>query len=702
LKIVFSIILFLFSSQTFAKSIEDAYEALKIYNYFEAKRLFEKKINKFESPCAFGLATIYYRKDNPFHNLDSSFRYVLKAEKSLPLVKEKTRLALEKYNFNELEIIELKRKISSEYFQKTLKTNTELAYLDFLKIHPWANERFIAISKRDSIAFYTAMQGNTSESFRQFISKYPESEFVKLAQKEIDLKEFEEYTRQKTLAEYMLFLEEKPSNPYKVEAENQIFKLQTKINTLESYSQFIQNFPSNRNVDEAWRKIFQIYMYNYSDQRIKSFLEEYPDYPFKDEINEELNLAQQILLPYRNGNYYGWMNAEGEIVSEASYEAISLYKEGLAMASNNGKIGFVDKNNKLLIPFEFDEATDFEDGRSIVEKNEKMGIIDRTGKLIFDIQFEDIGNYSEGLVFAKKDSLYGYYDKFGNQLIQERYDEAFSFQKGYAQVVVGDFQNYIDRFGNFLFELKYETVKRLTDNLFAFYNGEYYGILNISSKIIQEAKYDDIAVLSEGRIAFILNNKIGYFDAYGNIAIPPIFDFIPNFTKHAGFSGGYAKASLKGKFGVIDYNGKWVIPASYQNIGEISDLVSVQKDGLWGYVDLLNKVIVPSTYDEARSFDNESAIVSFNKRYGILNTKGAIVVPIIYDEIIKLNDKLYVTRLGDVSTLIYKDGTSLTSEKYTQIRALNKEYILLSLDSEGNNEVHYYNIMEKKIIKPKK
>ncbi len=700
-----SFLLFLlltFSFSTYSKSIEDGFEALKIYNYFEAKRILEQKLKKNESASSFGLATIYFRNDNPFHNLDSAFRYVLKAEKTFLFVKPKVLESLIKFNFNELEIIELKRKISSGYFIITKKLNSEIAYQEFLTIHPWANERFSAISKRDSLAFYAAMEQNTSQSYKFFLSKYPESEYARIAQKEIYLKEFEELTADKNLADYIKFIEKQPTNPFVNEAENQIFKLQTQINTLESYSQFIENFPQNHNVDLAWRKLFQIYMYNYSDERIKSFRLEYPDYPFQNELNEELSMSTQILLPYKKENYYGWMSVTGEIVSDATYESLNLYKEGLAAASRFGKIGYVDKNNKIVIPFEYDVASDFEDGRAVVEKNGKVGIIDRTGKIIFDIEFEDIGQYSEGLVYAKKDSLYAYYDRFGKQIIKERFKEAFSFTKGLALVVVDDgsgneFQNYIDCFGNFLFPLKYESINSLNDKLFIFQSGDFYGLIDLKSKIIQEAKFDEIASISDNRIAFVLNGKIGYFDDFGNQIIAPIFDNLINFSKHASFKGGYAKVSVKSKFGVIDTQGKIIIPAIYQNIGEISDLVAFQKEGFWGYLNLLNKVSVPPAYDEARSFDNEAAIVSFNNRFGVIDKTGEIKVPIIFDDIQKINDKLYITKIGLKHTLIFNDGTALTTENYTKIRILNKEYLLLT----NENDFHYFYLPEMRLIKAK-
>lgn len=694
---VFFFIIICLSGKLYAKSVVDAYEALKIYNYFEAKRIFEKKIKKYESPCSFGLATIYFRKDNPFHNLDSAYKYALKSENGLQFVKEKLKIQLDKFGYNELEIASLKQKISSNYFQFALSTNSVEAYQKFLDNNPWSNERFLAIHKRDSLVFYRVMEKNTREAFVEFLQKYPESEYVKIAKDELYLIEYEELTPTKSLAELMKFIEEKSTNPYVVDAENMLYKMQTKINTVESYANFIQNFPTNRNVDLAWRRLFQTYMYVYSEERIESFKREFPNYPFQNELSEESNLNKQILLPYKQDELYGWMTDQGEIVSVADFESLNLYKEGLAQASRFGKIGFVDKNNRVVIPFEYDEATDFEDGRSIVEKRGKVGIIDRTGKLIFDVVFEDIGTYSEGMVFAKKDSLFGYYDKFGNQLITERFNEAFSFQNGIAQVVFGEYENFVDRLGNLIFPIKYERITKLSPNLFSFQEGDYFGLMNLKSTIIQPPKYDEISTISEGKIAFSLNGKVGYFDENGTQILAPIYDARPNISNFANFTGGYARAILRNKWGIIDQSGKWVVQASYSSLGEISDLVAFKKELLWGYINLNNKIVVEPTYDEARSFDNEVAIVSFNNRFGILDIHGTIVLPIIFDYVNKLNDQLYYSKIGDKLTLLFKDGTPLSTDTYKQIRILNKDYLILTTEF----EVQYFNIKEMRLIKAK-
>jgi hypothetical protein len=65
--------LFLLPNGLNAGTIDKAFKALQQYNYFDAKALFEKALKKEPSAANYGLAVIYSRTDNPFHNLDSAF-----------------------------------------------------------------------------------------------------------------------------------------------------------------------------------------------------------------------------------------------------------------------------------------------------------------------------------------------------------------------------------------------------------------------------------------------------------------------------------------------------------------------------------------------------------------------------------------------------------------------------------------------------
>ena len=139
---------------SWANKITKGYEALQEFNYFEAKKLFTKSLKKYPSPASFGLATIYYRKDNPFHSLDSAYKYIGIAKKNMATLKLKTKVKLEEYKYSDEAILELDQQISKAFFTICSNERTVSCFNDFIRNHPYSLLLSKAINKRDSIDFY--------------------------------------------------------------------------------------------------------------------------------------------------------------------------------------------------------------------------------------------------------------------------------------------------------------------------------------------------------------------------------------------------------------------------------------------------------------------------------------------------------------------------------------------------------------------
>lgn len=115
---------------------------------------------------------------------------------------------------------------------------------------------------------------------------------------------------------------------------------------------------------------------------------------------------------------------------------------------------------------------------------------------------------------------------------------------------------------------------------------------------------------------------------------------------------GYGKSGLalvrrNGKYGFVNKEGEYVIPAKYTKVGcgQFDDnynedftwnnaiLMSVKENGKWGFVNKKGNSIVPPIYDEvdATSFiDNTPIWIRKGKLYGCVDTLGNVVVPIEY------------------------------------------------------------------------
>lgn len=679
-----------------AGKIEKGFQALQDYNYFKAKELFEKSIKKYVSPASYGLATIYYRKDNPFHSIDSAYKYILDSEKSYSLLKEKKKEKLKVFAFDYLNILELRSKISSALYLNAEAINSEKSYSDFIGANPWSNELFVATYKRDSIAYSYAKNNNTSAAYQTFLTKYPDSEFHSLALEDFYRTQFQEYTKSNSLAVYLEFMLKSPDNPYVYKAEDRIFEIATSDNEIQSYILFIQTYPKNRNVGDAWRKVYQLYMLNFSEDRIDQFKLDFPNYPYWEELEEDLKYIKLKLLPFKADNYYGFMDYNGNVVVKAEYEQLGFFKEGLALAMKNGRIGFIDKGNRLVINFLYDEASEFDQGRSIVAKNELFGMIDRSGEIIFPIEFTDIGQLSEGLIYAQKDSLYGYYDNNYNLRIPHKFSEAYAFKNDVAKVQFGDNQAFIDEFGTFVVPPGFESIAPFSDTLMIFEEDGLLGLMKLNCEIFIPAQFDEIGQLANGRALVLMEDMIGYLDESGKLVIKPQFETFPNDTKRGQFNMNHAVVRYKGKFGIIDKQGKFVLPASFTSIGDYSGLIAYSKGKGWGFMDPSGKIVIQPQYDYAESFVNGLAIVEKLTLQGVIDTKGQIIIPLSYTSVNKFSDELFLVSNGSKYGLYSDKGEFLVPIYYQQIRFVDKDLILLS----NQNEVHYLYLPERKLIKP--
>ena len=693
LALVFVVLVAHFS---FGGKIQKGYAALQEYNYFKAKQLFEKSLKRNASPASYGLAIIYFRTDNPFHSLDSAKRFILKAEENYKFVKEKDRVKLKLLGVDSLTIIETTRQISSGFFLRAKKENSIEAYDLFIREHPWSNELVEAMHLRDSMLVDEALKANKSAIYADFLKNYPTSEYVKEIQTAFYQSQYDEITAAGSISSYLEFLSKCPDSPHRNKAENRIYESSTALNTIEVYTSFLETYPENINFGNAWRKVYQLFMIDFSENRIEQFKEQFPAYPYMDELNADAEFAKNKLLPFKDGSFYGFINFEGKQIVKAEYEYLGFFKEGLAVAMKGGKYGYIDKGNRLVIDYLFDNASDFESGRAIVEINEKSGMIDRAGNLVLECVFEDLGPVSEGLLYAQKDDLYGFYDINGTMKIQHKFSEAYSFVKGMAKVQIEDKQAFIDVYGSYMVPPGYDNISFFSDTLLIFEDEDYLGLMQKNCAVTHVAAYEEIGPLQNGRALMVQEDFIGYLDVTGKIAIPPKFEIYPNYLSKATFKGNCAIVMLKGKYGIIDKNGKLVVPAVYTNLGEISALVAFSKGKLWGFIDLSGKEVIKPTYDYAESFVNGQAIVEKQGLQGVITSKGEEIIPFVFGSVNRFADNYYMVTTGSKFGMFDRTGIMLVPLEYTQITRVDNEILILSF----GEEIHYFYIPEERIIKP--
>lgn len=677
--------------------IKKGNEALEIYNYFEAVHHFEKGLKKDNFQAHYGLATIYYRNDNPFHSLTHAYYHLTKADSvfhQLDFSKKKNQ-KLDSLQW-EHDLDSLNQNIASAEFVHVLIIDQKELYQRFINQFPEASEIPVAKDRRDQIALENAYSFGTAEAFRKFLNAYPESKYTDEAQRQFDQHLYNESTAKKTLLSYVSFIRNHPESPYIEDAENEIYKLQTEYETLNAYQSFIENYPNNHNVNAAWKKLFSLYMKNeYSKQKLQQFAEDYPDYPFKNELEETLALAELQLLPFEKNGQWGFIDVDGNVVVDPTFDWVEPFSEGMALAGKDGETGYINKRGVWKIKG-IEDGYKMSGGVAVVDVNGMFGVIDRSGNYVFQPKYEDIGGLSEGLFYILKGDLYGYANNDGVIVITPKFNFAGDFENNRAQVQMDDLWGVIDRKGSFLIRPRYEELKKFNDTCYIVERDGMQGVLNLKEDTIIPFAFYSIEPESEG-LALIENDEgIGYYNvADQKIQIECQFESYPAMATLGAFVNGHAATMKKGKLGFIDKKGKKVIPYIFKTVGHFSDRIPIIKEEqLWGYCDEEADLKIDYQYDKAESFVQNNAVVQVDPFYGVIDKEGEALLEMKYESIERLDNMTFLVkekgRYG-IKTL----EKELVPSIYEKHVTIDNRYMRL----EKADTFIYFDLTTKKIIR---
>lgn len=148
--------------------------------------------------------------------------------------------------------------------------------------------------------------------------------------------------------------------------------------------------------------------------------------------------------------------------------------------------------------------------------------------------------------------------------------------------------------------------------------------------------YDDYKDLKP----FYKNGKYGVLKD-NKIIVEPIYDLTNIFERN------YIKIKQNNKYGILDNNGKEIIPPKYDEITSIdypSFFFYVKKNGKYGVVNIDGKEIIKPKYDRITAFNEEAFELELENKYGLFFFNNNTLYPTIYDKIglISLSHKRYL------------------------------------------------------------
>ena len=685
-----------FKSVPFKGKLAKAFDALSVYNYFDARELFYKSLKKHKAPASFGLAIIYERNDNPFHNLDSAFKYISTADSLYPLLEKDELSEYADLNASIVQVDSLQVRIDSLFFVKADKRNAIIGWKGYLSNHESEPYYSLALEELHALAFDKALALDNSDAYKDFIQNYSMASQVEQAEEKLEESIYREKTKSGLIVDYREFIREYPQNPYRREAEEIVYQKFTKDEKLESYLRFIEDNPNNPYVSSAWKKIYALEIKELSPRSIAAFTLKYPNYPYINELQDEYDLVATRYFPVFNGQKWGFIDESGSLKIAFKYDFVEPFKESLALVGVGDSVAYINKSGRFINDGYYEDGFSFVRGFAVVMTNGKYGAINRLGEWVVKPEYDDVGEFSGGMFYLLNDDLYGYANQNGDLVIEFTYADANDFMNDRAVVAINGQYGIINTDGELLSELKYDWIDGFESagNPTRFRVGQKFGLLNNDGIETDSILYDQIGEFHEEKALFAIGEKYGFLNIYGDTAIDLLYSYSTRAFNESYFQKGYAKVFQDDKVAIVDSVGNKVFPAIFQDVGRYrGKLIPIKKRGSWGYADKEVNLAIPYQYTMAHNFVDSTAIVQKNGQYSLIDSLGNNLLDSAYTDIFYIGPYLAVK--DSLYGLIDRQGQPIAPMVYSTIEKVDTHTAKLKLPG---GKLDYYNYQTNQFI----
>jgi hypothetical protein len=667
-------------SQLNASKLENGFEALRIFDYFRAKKIFlDINAKKIDAYSSYGLAIIFSRNDNPFSNIDSAGKYINLSYNYFTRIRQKQSFS--GFNIDSASILNLADSISFKKFQRVRQENTISSYTAFLRKFYLGDKKILreAVYLRDELEFSNMLKVYHSDSTQMFMLTHPQSSFYFEANLLRERQLYDENTKENTEAAYISFLKKYPRNVMVNQAYEKLFSMYRQQNNEKGLAAFVKNYPTAPQNIEAWKLLFSLTVKAFSSPELKKFLEDYPDFPLKNSILKELELAKLTLYPYQQGDFAGFIDAKGKFVVKPVYDDVTDFFEGLSVVSKNDSVFFINKQN--INPFNkvYSEASFFKNGIAPVKQGGKWFFINRQGQSISKY-FDEINELSDNIYVVKVDDKYGALDYFGQTILEPKFKKLGDFKNGYAYYTENGNYGFVSSAGS-VHKAEFEWISDFDENQMAvFRQNNKFGIINSYGEKILEAEYDQVLKTNSHIFIVVQNNQYGFFSSKGCFLSQIVYEFSKEKPPEYYTNGKLMKLVKKGEQAFMDENGRININfGAYQEINFAgNDLIRVKQKNKYGYVDRKLNLVIQYKYQQATDFSDSLALVRFKDLNIIINTEGSEVFS-IGAEIEKISAHYFLVNDDNIS-IVNSEGEMVFSD-VDNFQRINAGLLIITLNS---------------------
>jgi len=354
--------------------------------------------------------------------------------------------------------------------------------------------------------------------------------------------------------------------------------------------------------------------------------------------------GQLKIVPYRNGDLWGFSDAKGKILIEPKYNNTYLMDDGYGRTYQGELTGLVSPDGKVLAEPEYMYISMFKNGLASFRKNDTLsGYLNEQGQVAIPAQFEEAYDFEEGYAFVKKGGQYHLIQPDGKVIKTigkwlplgsgEPYmtNPRYQADKGFSLIQDTGSESYfmglIDAKGNTVLEPLYQSLSIPVNGIMVAQKGDKYGLIRTDGSVVAPLQYTYLYQIEADRyLVQQTEDSYALMDQTGKIVIPAEYTSL-------GTGPGDTYIAYKGEgVGLLDNNGKVLVPLEYTYLFHSKNyLIASKGEGKTGIISTTNQVLLPFEYDNIEVVAPGRFLADKNGKRGLIDDKGKTLLPFEFD-----------------------------------------------------------------------
>lgn len=401
----------------------------------------------------------------------------------------------------------------------------------------------------------------------------------------------------------------------------------------------------------------------------------------KEEDNVEgiTNLFNSGLLAVGKNNQWGYIDQNGEVIIDFSFDYASAFFEDTAIVREDGLYYVINKQGEAVFSERYEYIERLEDGHMLYTENVFFGLMNQDGTKISDAIYDNGRyEYQDGLLLISKNLKFGFIDLNNDIIIDFIYDFAFPFSHGLAPVLKDNAWNYIDMEGNIVLNVDSQRATAFDEEGCAIISKgiaseEKFYLINLEGEYILE---DMEAIVGSGPIyAVETDNVYKLYKKDGTLFNHDTIDHVIDVQDYYvfAFHDGNISHFLYDEDGTLlataTNNDGFYLPLDIRNIHKPYFQVREQGQVKLYYED---DVIEVEADEFVQYVDPDHYILQRGLYKGMIDNENNVILPFEYINLFKSSDNFYIFETSEGIGFMNSQFEVLFEERY---EAINTDYL---------------------------